>query len=237
MAHPYDKARLTIRKENGQPIGQRARGGSIEHDDEKQDKALFSRMFKEHEKGEEKPARKHGGKVEGKGAHMHAGKRARGGKTPVNVIVATGASDADKKEAMQKGAMMGAQAASHPPMPMPPPGAGPGGPPPGGPPPGAMPPPPPGPGGPAGMMPRKRGGMIPHDGTHQGIEDLPDVTQEPNPGPAKMEINVTKHADGRAAGGGIAPKSGGAGAAARLHKANARGYGDGHVRKPAGVIG
>lgn len=93
-----------------------ARGGGVsperkKHPDEKEDKALIK---KELGKAKIKPA-KHGGKIDGGKPKVRADKYARGGSVPrghTKININMGASQADKKEAMQKGVQLGAQLAA-----------------------------------------------------------------------------------------------------------------------------
>lgn len=154
----------------------RARGGSVEHPDEAEDKKLIK---KELRSAKIEP-KKRGGEVKGEEAHKRLDKRARGGATKghhagVKINIHAGGGGGNPQEAMaahqagmQQGAKMGAQAAIQrlagpggPKPPMAPPG--PVGPPPSAPPPQAM------PGGPAPMggarppMMAARGGKVFHD--------------------------------------------------------------------------
>lgn len=149
-----------------------AAGGDIA-----QDKKMIKKAVREHEGHEH--GGKHtalklraGGHVKGEQGKHRADKMARGGRTGkksggVNIVIATGGGEPERRMAFQQGAQVGAQmgkmaaaSAPRPPM-MPPPGAG-------GAPPGAPPPrppmagPPPGAGGPppGGMPPMKRGGGV-----------------------------------------------------------------------------
>lgn len=147
--------------------------------DVKQDKVLVKKAVTEHENalhsGKHAKLRlKAGGNVTGKQPADRPDRRARGGKIGTVVInVKTGGQDDQAKEkaaaqaGLQKGVQMGAQMAASkmaggpPPGPAggPPPGPGPGGPS------GPMMPPPPmgaGPGAPPPMVPRARGGKVPH---------------------------------------------------------------------------
>lgn len=154
MAHPFAEHRQhVVEKERAHHISKghkhRASGGKVRHDDEAEDRALFSKMIKEHDREMEghkgkhrrdRVKRAHGGKV---------GKKGKGA-THVNVIV-------------------GGQHANPPAAPMMPPmGAAPAGPPPV--PPGGMGAPAPGAGPmlPPGLPPRAKGGRIEapeHDAT------------------------------------------------------------------------
>lgn len=126
------------------------RGG---HTDEAEDKKMMAGYVHKHEKHDHPGTKltkfKTGGAVHGKHAKAHAHKKGRGS----HVTIVVGANDAEKRDAMHKGAALGAMMAARK-MAGPPMGAGPGGPP--------MPPPGPGavPPGPPGMPPMKRGGAV-----------------------------------------------------------------------------
>lgn len=93
-----------------------ARGGGVsperskKHPDEAEDKKLIKHMV-----GKAKIKVKQGGKVDGHKTKMRADKYARGGSVPkghTKININMGASQADKKEAMQKGVQLGAQLAA-----------------------------------------------------------------------------------------------------------------------------
>ena len=147
MAHPYAHKQEVHsgRKMAHHRMKEYAKGGKVHHGDEKEDRSLFKKMMKEHEKGEYNV----GGKVStpradkfARGGHAKHGKHPKG--THINIV-----NVAPHKPDMAAG--------------MPPPDAG--MPPPGMPPQAPMAPPPgmapgmPAPGGPpTGMPPMKRGG-------------------------------------------------------------------------------
>lgn len=146
MAHEYASKREMHpgRKMAESRVKQYARGGKAKHSDEKEDRALFKGMMKEHEKGEFNV----GGKVStpradkfARGGHAKHGKHHKG--THINIVNVAPHAKPDLAAGMPP-----------PDAGMPPPGAAPMAPPPG------MGPPGPGapPGAPPGMPPMKRGG-------------------------------------------------------------------------------
>jgi len=159
----------------------RAHGGGV-HKDEKEDRKLFGKMLKEHDRGAEGKKAKHRRDRVARAKGGRVGKHKKGSGNHVNVIV---------------GGQHPPAPPMPPPMPMaPPPGAAPPMPPPGlgGPPPGA--------GGPPGMPPsmpmRARGGKMRHR------EEGGEVKTMNDPYPRVPERKITNDdMKSRAKGGGV----------------------------------
>lgn len=154
MAHPYESSRAdkVSRSRVGHLIGHK-RGGAA-HSDEKQDRALISKMLKQHESSESK--------VEGRARGGRLDKFARGGKvkrkadTQINIAVVQPPGDKSSSGAPAGGALL-PPSGGLPPPPPPPPSAG----------------PPPAPMGPMGApppMPMKPPGMMNRGGAVKGFK-------------------------------------------------------------------